>query len=520
MVSLAKVLVIGLDSADPSLLLKWCESGDLPVLQSLKKNGVYGELKGLPAMGDDATWGSFSTTVSPAKHGRYYWKAIQIGSYNTPQFRHQDFKHEPFWADLSRAGRRVAIIDVPKSPVLESFNGIQLSDWLVHGRDRETCSFPPDLATNILNSFGDDKTDRWGSSEYLCRMEALSEDKYELFYQRLIESIEQKLAVSLQLLSDGNWDLFLTVFKESHCAGHQLWHLHDRQHCRYDPALVEKFGNPVKRIYQALDSAIGKILNFVGTEVNVIIFSDLGMGNNYTGESFLDEILLRLESPVTPKKQLLDWLNNYLDRPVTSKKHFIDRLNRCFLREIRMKLFSNHELHPHAHCRAFQLEHNFISGTIRINLKGREPAGKVLPGREMEELCAVLTKDLAELINPDTGELIVERVLRTNLLFDGEHQNSLPDLLVLWNQSAPITAVASPKIGEIRLQIPEYQTGNHIVNGIYFGCGSSVTANDCSSPASIMDIGPTIAMLLNTKLTNTEGKPIAAFSKEETIKDR
>ncbi len=492
MVSPAKILVIGLDSADPNLLLKWCDSGELPVLQSLRKKGVEGKLASPPAMGDDAAWASFYTAVSPARHGRYFSNYLQSGSYITPHFRDENLKHEPFWNVLSRAGRRVGVIDVPKCPLSKNLNAVQLADWLVHGRDHETCSWPPDLAATILARFGDDGTDRMESAERLCRMDAFSENEYELFLQRTLDGIERKLAVTAEFLCHGNWDLFLTVFKESHCAGHQLWHLLDEKHPKHNPTLASELGNPLKRVYQALDTAIGELLTLVGPETSVIVFSDLGMGPNYTGEPFLDEILLRLESPMS------SWQSLYWKGKRSTYT-------------IRARLIGKHERYSHAHRHAFQLEHNEISGAIRVNLKGREPAGRIRPGKELEEFCTTLSRDLLDLINPDTGSAIVDQVLRTDPLFDGEHRNCLPDLFVVWRRDTPITGVASPKIGELRPRTRQYRTGNHVADGIYFGCGPLVTADKQSFPASLMDIAPTIAVLLNTPLPDTDGKPIAAL---------
>ena len=444
-------------------------------------------------MADDAAWASFYTAVSPARHGRYFWQYLQSGSYIRPRFRDEHLKHEPFWNVLSRAGRRVGIIDVPKCPLSKNLTEFQLADWLVHGRDHQTCSWPPDLAATILARFGDDRTDRVESAERLCRMNALSENEYELFLQRTLDSIERKLAVAAQFLGHGDWDLFLAVFKESHCAGHQLWHLLDALHPQHNPARARELGNPLKRVYQSLDTAIGKLLTLVGPETTVIVFSDLGMGPNYTGEAFLDEILLRLESPVPPGWQ-----------PMYST-------GRRLTHKIRKRLFGNRQRSSDAHRLAFQLSHNEISGAVRVNLKGRESAGRIRPGKEREEFCTNLSRDLLELINPDTGSPIVDQVLRTDVLFDGEHRDCLPDLFVVWRRDTPITAVTSPKIGVLRRKTPQYRTGNHVADGIYFGYGPSVTANEQPCPASIMDIGPTIAGLLNTPLPDTDGKPIAAF---------
>ena len=35
--------------------------------------------------------------------------------------------------------------------------------------------------------------------------------------------------------TEGDWDLFFTVFGESHCAGHQFWKMHDETHPWHDP---------------------------------------------------------------------------------------------------------------------------------------------------------------------------------------------------------------------------------------------------------------------------------------------
>ena len=144
-------------------------------------------------------------------------------------------------------------------------------------------------------------------------------------------------------------------------------------------------------------------------------------------------------------------------------------------------------------------------------MKGREPNGRIRPGKELEEFYASLSQNLLDLINLNTGNPAVDQVLRTHVAFEGDHQNCLLDLFVVWRRDTPITAVASPKIRELRVRAPQSRTGNHVVDGIYFGYGPSVVVEKQPCSASIMDIGPTIATLLNTPLSDTDGKPMAAF---------
>jgi hypothetical protein len=175
-------------------------------------------------------------------------------------------------------------------------------------------------------------------------------------------------------------------------------------------------------------------------------------------------------------------------------------------------LGANGGLHARANRLAFQVEHNEISGAIRINLIGREQRGLIRPGTEYEEFCQWLSEEMLALLNPDTGQCIVDAVLHSDMVYKGEHLDRLPDLIVVWNRSAPISADASPAIGELRVAGPGNRTGNHVSGGFYVGSGPGVVPGEQSGPASIMDLAPTIAKLLKTPLPGTDGKPIPALA--------
>jgi predicted AlkP superfamily phosphohydrolase/phosphomutase len=493
------VILIGLDSADRNLLQKWCESADLPHLRALRDRGAWGPLASEPAVGDDATWASFHTTVSCARHGRFFYKAIEPGSYRMAQSRDQDLGFEPFWAVLSRAGNRVAIIDVPKCPLVTGLNGIQVTDWLVHGRDYETRSWPAGIAADIRRRFGDDATDRWEPEWWLCERERLPEDRYATFVERTLQSIRQKLAFAEEVLDRGDWSLFTVVFKEAHCIGHQCWHLLDETHEHFDAALAERLGDPVRRVYVALDAAVGRLLQRAGPDTTIIVFSDLGMGRNDTGEHLLDAVLRRLERSAAPlwKGFAAGDSGAAAELPPQTEGSPGDGA-----------LWQERRL--------FQLEHNEISGAIRINLAGREPQGRIHRGHQMDTVCDWLRRELLALVDPESGKPLVAQVLRTDAIYSGERLDYLPDLFVVWNRGSPISGAASGTIGELCCERPVFRTGNHLAGGVYFAAGHGVTASVQRSAASIMDVGPSVAMLLGTTLEYSDGKPFAALATETT----
>lgn len=485
----ARVLVLGLDSADPRLLNKWCDSGDLPVLNHLRARSCWGELTGPRGLADDGVWASFSTCVSPARHGRYFTKSLSTGSYRNPNFQDEDLKHETFWSALGRAGHRLAVIDVPKSPLAVSFDGVQIKDWIVHGRDGAMRSWPHDVAGQLLRRFGHDATDDPASSRFLCRLLQVDEHAREALLADLLKSIELKVAVALELLAQGDWDMFLTVFKECHCVAHQFWHTIDVNHPSHETA--SSGTSPIKTIYRAIDVAIGRLLEAVGPEAAVIVFSGLGMAANYSGEHLLDEVLKRIERAD----------NSRYRNTRASIGYAVHGLLGQLMR-------GRYEPTPQRFRQAYQVAHNEMSGAIRINLKGREPGGRINRGREFDRLCASLTTHLLALENPETGEAVVQEVLRVDKLFKGEHLDTLPDLLVVWKRSAPINGVRSEKIGVIDRTLAPRRPGNHVEGGFYFISGPEVLAGERREPASVTDIGPTIGDLLGSPLSGVDGESI------------
>ena len=281
-----KLLAIGLDAAEQSLLHRWMDSGDLPALAELRKRAVWGRMTNEPGLYAGSVWPSIFTGTSAARHGRYYYRQLRAGTYRTSHFRPEDLKRPPFWKLLSEAGYRVAVIDVPKAPLTENLNGIQIADWGAHDPEhpRVRC-WPFELTQEITRGFGVDPV---GQCDAADRRPA----EYRDLRDRLITRIDRKRALIEHFLAQGGWDLFFAVFSDSHCAGHQFWHLHDPIEGQVDE---EALGGLLKDVYVALDGAIGRLLDQVSADTPVLVFSSHGFGPHYDAASFLDEILHRLE---------------------------------------------------------------------------------------------------------------------------------------------------------------------------------------------------------------------------------
>jgi predicted AlkP superfamily phosphohydrolase/phosphomutase len=159
--------------------------------------------------------------------------------------------------------------------------------------------------------------------------------------------------------------------------------------------------------------------------------------------------------------------------------------------------------------RAYQVPHNEISGAIRVNLVGREPHGKVRAGTEFDELCGELTDHLLELRETSSGRPAVKRVVRADRHFPGPCRAQLPDLLVEWERHTRIDGLSSPRIGTVLRPAPDYRSGNHVSGGLLVAAGPSVTQGADDTPASIMDLGPTIGSLLGCPLDGVDGRALS-----------
>jgi predicted AlkP superfamily phosphohydrolase/phosphomutase len=494
-----KVLLLGLDAAEYSLLLEGCDAGWLPTLKGLRDRGAWGAVHSPPGFGSGAVWPSFSTGVSPSVHGRYFYRQVFPGSYVARRFEAEDFRSAPFWEALSDAGRRVAVFDVPKVGLSEPLNGLMSVDWIVHGTVyHELRTSPPSLAAELVERFGSDpipKCDTPGQR---------SVDENRKFVEQMIERIDQRKRCTLELMASEPWDLFLTVFGEPHCVGHQCWHIRDPAHPLHDAASAAALGDPLREVYTAIDRALGEIIAAVDEETVVIVFSGTGMGPNYTGNYILDDVLRRLEG--LPRPRRVDWFT----RTKLRVKKMLPKKIRKRGRPLSLRVEEVARKQDRASRLCFVVPHNDIAGAIRVNLVGREPEGRVHPGEEFEALYKSLRTDLLDLVNLDTGGRVVDDVVRTADGRPGPEIDRMPDFFVIWNRESPIDRVGSPRVGEVEYIHRGNRTGDHSPASLFIAAGPGVTSGRVPN-TSILDLAPTVAHLLDVDLPDVEGHRIEAL---------
>lgn len=495
-----RVLFIGLDAYDKDLLLQWAESGVLPNLGSLLQESTWGVTRNPPGLYAGSVWESFMTGVSPARHRRFFRHQARRGEYIDTRFGPEDLQARPFWESLSRAGRRVAILDVPHAPLSPTLNGILLVDWSTHEPSfNSAASYPPSLVSESARQSGQPAPDRCDDME---RTPA----GLRAFLDSLETRIHNTLELSLQYLRAADWDFFATAFSAAHCVGHQCWHLHDPTHPQYDASLAACAGDPLEVIYRQLDDAVGQLLAAVDDTTTVIVLASHGMGPFCAASVVLDDILRRLDQqPAASSGSMYGRLKHLWYRLPTRLR------GAALLRAAKGRLapsLHNLMLFPDRQARRyFAIPNNPHAGAIRINLAGREAHGIVHP-EEYRALCQQLREELLALVDPATGARTISDVLLVADVYDGPYVDELPDLLVEWNRASSMSAIHSPRIGT--LLVPELiaRSGDHRPEGLFCARGPELVPARLGRAVSVMDFAPTIAARLGVPLDGIEGRPI------------
>lgn len=520
------VVFVGLDACDPDIARQLAETGRMPALGRLfdraarcKVNNPYGVFVG-------AVWLSFATGYRADRHQFHCWDEIDVASYERRLTSPPACQRYSFWNSLSEAGRRVAILDVPHSRVTGPLNGVQVVEWGSHDRHFGFHTWPPPRAADIEAALGlhpilgiDAYSVReFAADDYVHRAGRLRTKEEEAdFLAGLLKGVDAKRKLNAALLVEGRWDLFLTVFGESHAIGHQQWHLHDPEHPRFEPELVRAVGgDPVAQLYSKLDAGLGDMLAQIDGDTTVLVLLSHGMGPHYDGTHLLDGVLGRLDRFHRRDRERRG-AKRALRKAVGSLPPGLQRRITAFAAPAIRRLNSGPSLaacpeyadpRKRARQRYFMEPNNSVIAGVRLNVAGREPNGCVRPD-EIDAVSRQLSADLLALVNVDTGGPVVRRLQPSNRWYRRSANDTFPDLFVEWERSGPVETVWSPKTGLVHAPYTNWRSGDHRPDGLLLALGPGIPSGKMLPALDIEDLAPSIAARLGLSLEGVDGHPAA-----------
>lgn len=418
-----KVVVIGMDAAEPSLIEKWIDKGYLQNLAAIRKKGSYCRLNSSADWLAGSPWPTFYTGTLPVHHGFYHylqWKSDKM-DYERPNPNW--ITAVPFWRQLGK-GYKVIEVDVPLTFPPTPINGIVISNWASHDRLYPPLSYPKDKIDWVKKNLGDlPISDEVGGLQEFDDLMKLKDE--------LILANEKEAELVTSLLQSEDWNLFLCCFSSTHRAGHKFWDTTNVKDKLTDEQTVQ-FNNCLKEIYLSCDIAIGKILKLVPDDASIFIVSLHGMGENTT---LSDKILPKMISAVmNPKARTTEKQNNSI---IKKARNLIPLELRSNLRKLlpvwlqdKMTAYWRMAGIDWSKTQVFNMIAD-LQGYIRINLKGREKEGIVENGKEYDELCSKLIDGLKTFYDEDTNEPVIESIVRSDEIYsEGTGVDNLPDILL------------------------------------------------------------------------------------------
>ncbi len=491
------IAVLQFDAASAALLDRLGAEGRLPNLDALRARGRKLEL-GNPA--DHFPASAYQTLyrgVEVGDHGLFYpfqWSASRQAIRLAGEFG----AAPAIWERLARAGRSTLAIDPYECHAPAESDGVLVSGWGMRervvlerwsrpqGRDRQLRrrhGRPP----NVTEIFGEQRP---------AQLRRLGE--------RILTAPARVADAAIDLLDERDFDLVWLTFAAPHLAGHRLW------------------GTPVlDEIYAEVDAQLGRVLEVLPDDADVIACSVLGMDANTSRADLLPGMLAAVlgggareapaEEPATP------------ERGVDSDSGAMWRLGAALSGRLRgavaaampdrlaLELTSRLELRgvDWSSTRAFAHPAD-NQGYVRLNLRGRERDGIVEEG-EVDELVEQIAVGLTDFLDPDGGPAVAA-VERVDERWHGSAADRLPDLVVRWRPtpSVALDTLHSPRFGTVRRRgHGSGRTGNHTDGDAWAILAPGAAARrELDRAPRIADIAATVAALTGSDSSGLAGEPL------------
>ncbi|MFL7838122.1 MAG: alkaline phosphatase family protein [Candidatus Promineifilaceae bacterium] len=482
-----KVIVIGLDGADWRLLKPWIEQGYLPTLARLVAEGASGPLRSTIRPESSVAWSSFATGVNPGQHGIFGFVNHEPNSYRFKLANSSSIRVPRFWDILSKAGRRVGLLNIPFTYPPVPVNGFLVGGMLTPSTDSQF-TYPAELQARLLQHFDNyllDAGDRAHEKEALIA-------GVQAYTQQQIETIRLLWQVD-------DFDMLGVVFTGPDRLQHFLWEDIDSQHPDHNEASRQKFGSALREHFALLDQAIAEIIAQVPERTLVLVMSDHGF--NGCARRFYVNRWLHQQGLLILREQK-NWRTAVVNRLSGLKSiPWFRRLKRAFLPDdwgiTNLKAIISSQMIDWSKTRVYYSP----DGGLRLNVRGREPQGIISPGKEYEQLREDLSIALTDLRELQTNRSPLAGVYLREELYNGRFLDDAPDLIIEPKRDDPQAVSNFVLDSTVDMGGPVFTSstpysGNHALDGILIAWGPSIASGQQIQNARITDLAPTILAAL------------------------
>jgi tetratricopeptide (TPR) repeat protein len=288
-----RVLVLGIDGLEPSVIDLLLSEGKLPAFAKLRREGAYGRLQSMKPLLSPIIWTTVATGRTPDAHRIGHFVAVneQTGEKLPVTSRMRATK--ALWNIASDAGKRVAVVGWWATWPAESVNGIVVSDHTCYHflfddgakgpadasgvvspaeRTAEVLAEvrrPDDLTYEEVASFAD------VTAEELSRPFDFNDDLSH--FKWALATADSYARIGETLWTEENPDLALVYIEGVDSSSHLFGHLFRADSLAGELAAQQRrFGRTVEAMYEHADRIVGRYLERLGPSDTLVLLSDHG----------------------------------------------------------------------------------------------------------------------------------------------------------------------------------------------------------------------------------------------------
>ncbi len=308
------------------------------------------------------------------------------------------------------------------------------------------------------------------------------------------------------MLARERFDLVWATFSAGHFAGHFLWdtsQIVDGD--TLTPAEEAALAGTVEDVYEAVDRAIGQILEALDERADVIVVSPIGMGPFTSRSDMLPELLeavLDGRADGTAAGSSMFRLRAAV--PSSLRAAVARALPASAVHELAARLYLRGVDWSRTRAIALPGESN---GYIRLNVRGRERDGIVAP-EDVDELLDRLVEGLATFRDDDGGEAVAA-VERPDVGV-GTGAALLPDLVVRWSDrpSTGVRALRSERYGEVQRRGKTGLSGHHSNEAWAVVLPGASQLRQLDRRPRLVDVAATVCEVLGGDADGLAGEPL------------
>lgn len=361
-----RTFVLGIDGMPYSFLRQKFNQGQLPHLAKIADDSSFKRINSVYPVVSSVAWTGYMTGVNPGEHNIFGFVDRRADPFEIVIPTGTDRRARTIWAELSQAGKRVIVINVPLSYPPEEINGIMVSGFLCP--DIKKAAYPASFSQRLK------------ASGYIIDADAqlARSNKKREFMQQLHQALERRFTLTLELIEKEKWDFFQLHIMETDRLFHFLW---------TDIETETEFSADIENFFEKIDDFVGKLRERLSSQDRLLILSDHG----FCG--------------IKREVQLNLWLQ-----------------------EQGLLKFSDGAEKKLPNYASASLCYSLIPGRIFVNLKGREEKGSVAVG-DYEKVRRDIRERLLDFCSPGSGEKVIDKAFFREELYEGPYLEQAADII-------------------------------------------------------------------------------------------